>query len=1081
MDKQNISSQGQDSIELTKNLLSFNQLSQQGSHPQEFQNQNGSSNIQNELEDINTLISNEETLLKKVKSQIVRKLMAQNKTFQNVMCQIFNQKEAQHVIISYQDQENKNFVQHLSSKNSSKKSNQPQHQIVIQQDKNYPSNNFGKKEDQIKEKQITTQQISNNQINNQKQEKTDKNLQKEEQKLNNEQILKYQQIDDQEKAYKQEINEKQQICDQEKVIEKPYHTEQKNNLKFRNISEKTSQNCQDKNISLQPNLLEKSNLKLKQNEEKQILNIQQQVMENSQEAINCTNKEQNNNTDYLISKNDLQKQNNPTIQQEFQSISNQQQFEIQQNIKNLNSQSQSYSSQLKTIFDKIKEYQFKEYEKSIEQVPQAFQIKREWEQEIFEKIDANKTQSEIFQSQKSKIFERLKQEQYYLCKIIYSNQIEDLILGFQDDGQNINECENVNSEYIFKIIYNSDQVQSNLNSQNYLFETLGFQFKLIKLEKENISIFSLTKNDFLSISETFEQLLNFKQNIQQIENYYEINSQNCQEYEKCGNQKTCNEKNCFKNKKSRILDFLQTNKYFFCEYTNKRVNGIIFQLNQEDLISEYLHFLHKTIFSFLMHEQSDHQNTTQYQSIYFCENTTEKKYNPSLKENNKQINDLDLFNEYSFQEYQVLKKPDQNQEKGNFNSNYYREWDITKFNDLNKNKLSDTFQKFQKDIIQILKNKNYFLCSCFVSNQQEDILIGYHEQIKEKYMDHIFVIKYNPIHSELQKYLLIKQFNEEINHFIINGFVHVLILSKDAFLQIYNNFEQVKIVEWTQDQFEQINKDKIINLKNCNKSTCQGCQNQKECTEYLNFRKFQNYKNTIFQDNNISSIGGIKLGKLLGKCNNLVKLNLNICTFFIHLFQLNYQMPYLKKIFKFNNFVIQISFMILKSKNRLKDNGVSGLADGLGRNQNIEQLILNLQWNKISSKGAISLGTELGKCQNLATLILNLYYNDVTNYGYSALGVQISECSNLKNLTLILSGQIISDEDESCLFQGQKKCQNLKHFNIKLSQNKIINEGFLQFAEGLKKSKNLLNLNICLTFNCINFESRSKASQEIKK
>ncbi|KAL4475736.1 hypothetical protein ABPG72_011513 [Tetrahymena utriculariae] len=568
MDKQNISFQGQDSIEPTKNLLSFSQLSQQGSHPQEFQNQKDSSKIQNELEYINTLVSNQETLLKKVKSQIARKLVTQNKTFQNVMCQIINQKEAQHVIISYQDHENKSIVQHLSSKNSSKKNN--------------------------------------------KQE-------------NNESKIDLSQ--------KQE----QQICDQEKVIEKLYHTKQKNTLEFQNISEQTSQNSQDKNIPLQPNLLEKSNLKLKQNEQRQTLNIQQQARENSQEAIKNTNKEQNNNKDYSISQNDLQKQNNPTMQQEFQNNSNQQQFEVQHNVKSLNSQSQSYSSQLKTIFDKIEEYQFKEYDKSIQLDHQILEIKREWEQEIFEKIDVNKTQSGTFQSQKSKIFERLKQEQYYLCNIIYSNQIEDLILGFfQDDDQNINQLENCNNEYIFKIIYNSDQVQSDINTQNYLFETLGFQFKLIKLEKENIQIFILTKNDFLSISKTFENLVNFKQNVLQIENHYEINSQNCQECEKCGNQKTCKNQNCFKNKKSRILDFLRKNKYFFCEYSNKQVNGIIFQLNQEDLISEYLHFLHKTIFSSLVYEQNDHQSTSQQQQIQFCENTTEKKKSLILRK--QQVN-----------------------------------------------------------------------------------------------------------------------------------------------------------------------------------------------------------------------------------------------------------------------------------------------------------------------------------------------------------------------------------------------------------------------------------------------------------
>ncbi|KAL4512993.1 hypothetical protein ABPG72_017678, partial [Tetrahymena utriculariae] len=628
MDTQQNSSQGQEKSSIQQTSLKVDQPSQQVKYSQKFSNQEGSSNI---FEDTNIQVSTDKTIQKKLKRYLA----------QNALCYVINQKKDQHKLVSNQNQENKNFGLHFTSKNSNYQNYQQNNQNNVQQQKNYSQSEFQNKEGSTKKKLITIESVSNNQINCEqlKKENTGINLQEDEQQHTNEQILKHNQpndqgnlyhqenaekkilqqdenslqsdfshkedqqkqklitqesisnnhinckqpkeiqeitdidlrneelqtnkvqtlknyqIADQENAYEQENNERkidqsqkqeQQICNEEKVIEQPDHMEQKSAFKQQNVSKQANQNSQDRNISPQLNLLENSCLKLKQSEQKENLKKQQNLVENFKELVTCSSNAQKINKDYQISQDDLQKQENSTIQQEIQSISNKQQFEVQQNDKNLNILSSNYSSQLKTIFDQIEEYKFKEYEKSIELDQQASQVKKEWEQEIFQKININKTQSGIFQTQKSKIFEILKQDQYYLCSIIYSNQMEDLIVGFQDDNQIKDECENFNDEYIFKIIYNSDSVQSDIDSQNQLFETLGFQFKLIKLDQEKISIFILTKSDFLSISKT-EYLANFKQNIQQIENNYEINSQNCQECKKCRDQKTCQNQNCFKN------------------------------------------------------------------------------------------------------------------------------------------------------------------------------------------------------------------------------------------------------------------------------------------------------------------------------------------------------------------------------------------------------------------------------------------------------------------------------------------------------------------------------------------------------
>ncbi|KAL4513038.1 hypothetical protein ABPG72_017723 [Tetrahymena utriculariae] len=485
-DTQQNSSQGHEKSSIQQTSLSIDQPSQQVSHSQKFQNQEGSSNI---FEDTNIQVSTDKTIFKKLKRYLA----------QNALCYVINQKKDQYIIVSNQNQENKNFGLHFTSKNSNYQNYQQNNQNHVQQQKNYSQSEFYNKEGSTKKKLITIESVSNNQINCEqlKKEKTGINLQEDEQQHTNEQILKHKQpndqdnlyhqenaekkilqqdenslqsdfsqkedqqkqklitqepisnnhinckqskeiqeitdidlrneelqtnkvqtlknyqIDDQENAYEQENNKRkidqsqkqeQQICNEEKVIEQPDHMEQKSAFKQQNVSKQANQNSQDRNISPQLNLLDKSCLKLKQSEQQENLKKQQNLVENFKELVTCSSNAQKINKHYQISQDDLQKQDNSTIQQEIQKISNKQQFEVQQNDKNLNILSSNYSSQLKTIFDQIEEYKFKEYEKSIELDHLGSQVKKEWGQEIFKKININKTQSGIFLNLKIKHF-----------------------------------------------------------------------------------------------------------------------------------------------------------------------------------------------------------------------------------------------------------------------------------------------------------------------------------------------------------------------------------------------------------------------------------------------------------------------------------------------------------------------------------------------------------------------------------------------------------------------------------------------------------------------------------------------------
>ncbi|KAL4493691.1 hypothetical protein ABPG73_009969 [Tetrahymena malaccensis] len=534
--------------ERAKDLLNQNQLNQQASYPQQFQNQEGSYNIQNKLMNININMTSESTLLKQVKSQIVRRFVCQNRIFQNAICQLINQNEDQHAIISYQNKDNQNITQLISSKNYSNQYEQSkEHQITFQQSQNVSQNGFGHNQGKKKEKQNIKETNSNDHINCMQiiklQEKNDLNIQKSEQKLNKKQSTHqdngYSQENSIRKTSQQDNNFQQNnLCKKQSQIEsKQINKEvifknQINRLQLENFQEKAFTNQQkdqqlnqkEEHISYQGNACEQENSegkafyldqyysqndlskmedqikqdikvtisnnneincqKLKQIEEKAYIN-QKKEEQHHTNGQNLNKKSSNNletifqqeNADtktFLQDKcslsSDLSKKQIQIEQKQItkQSISNNQindvlLIEFQQNNEirilkkdfqhqkiqkqrngiityQVNDNQQSYFSQIKKIFDIIQSYQFDEYKKLklFDTPTNCYQIV--WEQEIFD---------------------------------------ADLILGFYlDDNEGYDE-------YIFKIIYNSDQ--SDIYLQNQIIKTLGFECDLIKIENNQIS------------------------------------------------------------------------------------------------------------------------------------------------------------------------------------------------------------------------------------------------------------------------------------------------------------------------------------------------------------------------------------------------------------------------------------------------------------------------------------------------------------------------------------------------------------------------------------------------------------------
>ncbi|KAL4509046.1 hypothetical protein ABPG73_006432 [Tetrahymena malaccensis] len=623
MEKQNILPEGQD----TQNQLDLNQLGQQVSYPQLFQNQESSSKIQNELEDTSISTISEQTLLKKLS--------------------IKRETSTQQYLIAIK--ENENYNEHISSKNPK----------ILEQDKNSLQNDFSQKQSQTKQKQTTIfERVPDNQINllqlNYFKQKTDIDLTNDEKENSKEQTLKHeqqtnnyesdnQQKNSERKIFKQDkkcpqndflpkntqIQEQQTIIEwvpnnqincrqlkyfdeknnvslqkneQEHEKEQQLNQEQTNyqgdNYEQQNSDNKTNQqynNYSANDFSIKQDqskqnqntrelisnnkisttqikeTLEKTGRNL-QNDDQQHINVQNLYDKQISNLVNVNSEKNTDNdknqfqrqdqqiddkqqitqqSDQILKKDILNleiiyKQKGQTykeepniscsqtisiVQQQILSITSQQ---IDQDIKKYvgkeDNSSPSYSSQLKKIFDEIKNYTFQEYYKSVE-LNQITFYKQVWEEEIFDRVNESIVSSDQFKSQKQKIYESLKIKQLYLCKILYSNQLEDLIIGSNFDNNNNYD------EYIFKIIYNP--VQSDIDLQSQIIKTLGFQFELIQLEQENILILGFKKNDYLSFSNQFELLVQFKSNIQETEqNYYEINRISCQKCSNCQDQNT---------------------------------------------------------------------------------------------------------------------------------------------------------------------------------------------------------------------------------------------------------------------------------------------------------------------------------------------------------------------------------------------------------------------------------------------------------------------------------------------------------------------------------------------------------------
>ncbi|EAR88323.2 tetratricopeptide repeat protein (macronuclear) [Tetrahymena thermophila SB210] len=218
-----------------------------------------------------------------------------------------------------------------------------------------------------------------------------------------------------------------------------------------------------------------------------------------------------------------------------------------------------------------------------------------------------------------------------------------------------------------------------------------------------------------------------------------------------------------------------------------------------------------------------------------------------MQDFSKQKDILEQINEYNFKAYQNEQYKYLDYDKKQIHNSNVRQWSKKLF-EIENQKLVFNKQILsqQKWILKILKNKQYYLCKCFESNENRTIFIGYKQQPNGCYEDYIFIIKQKPTESEINEYNIIREFKEEVNLFIIPiNQIHIFILKRDVYIQYYNIFSKLKpMIEWSNEQFNQMN-DKILNQKNCNQ--CNGCKHGQKCNYYFIFQEFKQNQDLILR------------------------------------------------------------------------------------------------------------------------------------------------------------------------------------------------------------------------------------------
>ncbi|KAL4476046.1 hypothetical protein ABPG72_014038 [Tetrahymena utriculariae] len=340
----------------------------------------------------------------------------------------------------------------------------------------------------------------------------------------------------------------------------------------------------------------------------QIIQRQQlaQLSQNIQEPLKQES-QIDNNTKSAHNTYDQQDQSKQDIsnQQEIQNNSNQSQIQIKNNIEKQKELTERYAYQIKQMLDKIEEHQ-----------QQVVEInENQQEQEYFEKNNNNQVQSQTFQKQKSIIFKKLNENQFYLSKILDSNNNQTLILGFYKEQKDSiieyldeQQCpqqllipiilrDQQNNDWVCQIIHN----HSNLEIVYLIFQTF-----FLKTEEDTQQNLLNQKYFNQNAPDQYNQLRNLKftRNLELVGEYQfkeylvqnKLDGNNITIDHVCKrlwgimkfnaiNQTEVSE--TFKNYQEVIISILENKKYYLCKLIISNYQEDVFIGYQEECQDSY--------------------------------------------------------------------------------------------------------------------------------------------------------------------------------------------------------------------------------------------------------------------------------------------------------------------------------------------------------------------------------------------------------------------------------------------------------------------------------------------------------------
>ncbi|KAL4501394.1 hypothetical protein ABPG72_021201 [Tetrahymena utriculariae] len=304
----------------------------------------------------------------------------------------------------------------------------------------------------------------------------------------------------------------------------------------------------------------------------------------------------------------------------------------------------------------------------------------------------------ILKKYKSDILDKFKNQNIYICKLLYQNENGDLFIGYEELGEA--QCQDL----VIKIRQNSTekQQQEDISAIKSLKFIYSQQFVI---ESKNISLLVLQLNDCQQVEKKIKQFM--KETLSQFN-----------------------------------LSVIEINQFKTAEYFSRNQNSFLYfsKISKQECRKKISQKGDQVDNSFSIPEQIKDQEISQTQS------------------DQKQNDILLKINEYNFSGYQNEQQNYSNYDTRQINNTVLRQWSKKIFENVNEGQiLKEPFLSQQKIILKILKRKQYYLCKYFESNQQQTVFMGYKEFPKEIYEDYVFIIKFEPSELEINEYLIIRK------------------------------------------------------------------------------------------------------------------------------------------------------------------------------------------------------------------------------------------------------------------------------------------------------------------------------------